>query len=86
MGIPFGEIKAITDLLLTAAITGFALGTWRATRSYARLTGLTLFLDNLKGTRASDPGDRKMSINALRIVRAEFPDIFQAIGPALIVY
>ena len=77
------DCKTIVDLLLTLAIAAFAFGTWRATRSYARLIGLSLFLEHLRGTKAADPGDRKTSIEALKLVRVEFPDIFETMKPRI---
>lgn len=74
------DCKAIIDVLLTAAIASFAFLTWRATRSYARLFGLGIFFEHYEKLRGPEGGEKETSIDALRVIRQEFPDIYAKVG------
>lgn len=70
------DTRLIVDSVLTLAICAFAGLAWRATRSYARLTGLALFFEHFQRVMGETGGDREASIGALRVIRKEFPDIY----------
>ena len=71
------DLKTCADILLTASIALSAFLTWRTTRSYARLTGLSLILQyHEKILNAPEGNLRKATIDGLAIIRQEFPEIY----------
>jgi hypothetical protein len=71
--------KSIADVLLTLGIVVFAGLTWRSTRSYARMAALGLFSQYIRGTMSADNAELEGSIAALKIVREEFPAMYQSL-------
>lgn len=70
--------RTTSNVLLTVAIAYFAFRTWKATKSYARMTGLSLFLAQFNVVVTACGGARKAAIDALRMIKNEFPDIYEA--------
>jgi len=71
------DCKAIVELLLTIGIVAFAGLTWLSTRRYARMTALSLLSQYIRGTMSNENAEVEGSIAALRIVREEFPAMYQ---------
>src|SRR5512135_472028 len=70
-------MTTVSNVTLTAAIALFAFLTWRATRSYARLTCLSVFFEHYtRILTLGESADRRASIDAVKIMRSEFPDIY----------
>ena len=74
----------IINIILTAAIVAFACTTWIATRSMAKMTGLTVLIEQINYVVAhGESGNREMAIQAIKKTRREFPDIYEALKAGL---
>jgi hypothetical protein len=71
------DCKTIVELLLTLGIVVFAGLTWLSTRSYSRMAALGLFSQYIRGTMSNENAEVEGSIAALKIVREEFPGMYQ---------
>ena len=72
------DCKTIVDLALTAGIVAFACLTWLATRKYAYMTGLALFVEanrDVAGTK--QPNDRVSGIRTMRAIKKRFPRVYE---------
>jgi hypothetical protein len=54
----------------------FAFLTWRTTRSYAKFAGITLFIENFVAASNTAGAFRGAALDAMKMVRAEFPEIY----------
>ena len=71
------ELSTASNLILSLALVVFAILTWKATRSYSRMTGLALLLTHFENLlKLPDEGPRRASVEAMKIIRKEFPDIY----------
>ncbi len=72
------DLPAVSNLILSVALLVFAFLTWKATRSYSRLTGLALLLTQFENLlKLPDEAPRRASVEAMKIIRKEFPDIYE---------
>lgn len=62
----------------TVAISVFAYMTWKATRQYARLYGLWLFLEYTRAKQGAEVLDHNSVSDALELVGAEIPETWIA--------
>ncbi len=70
-------IATISNIILGTAIVVFACLTWLTTRSYSRLTGLSLLMTHLgKLLTLPEDAERRASVEAMKVIREEFPDIY----------
>lgn len=71
------ECKAIIEVALTVVIAVFAGLTWRATRAYATIAGLSLFLETHKELVGITQGvDRAASIGAMKVIKEVYPQVY----------
>jgi hypothetical protein len=72
------NLPTVSNLILSLAVVVFSCLTWKATRSYSRLTGLALLLTHFERLLTlPNEAPRKASLEAMKIIRGEFPDIYE---------
>ena len=71
------DSKTVVELILTAVIAAFAGATWWATKTYAYVTGLALFIQATKEIVGAGQGiDRGMAKQTMRAIRKRFPRVY----------
>ena len=71
------ESKTVVELILTAVIAAFAGATWWATKTYAYVTGLALFIQTNKEIVGIGQGiERGMAKQTMRAIRKRFPKVY----------
>jgi hypothetical protein len=71
------DCKTLTELVFTAAIALFAALTWHATRTYAYIAGVTLFIQASKDVSGVSQGvDIPMAKRTMKALRRRFPRVY----------
>jgi hypothetical protein len=77
-------ITNIVGLTFSGAVALFAFLAWRANRSYARICGIDLMLRQIRLiVAAADSGNRRMDVAPMKLLRKEWPDIYESLKVAL---
>lgn len=78
------DCKTIVELLLTGVIAVFTGLTWRATRIYGYLYGMTLFIQTHKESVGISQGvERPTAIRTMRALRKAFPKVCKDMSECL---
>lgn len=78
-------ILALSNLLVAAAIACFTYQTWKATHRYARMAGISLFLEQLNYVSTEGAGSlHNAAAECIKVViQEEFPDLYERFEPHL---
>ena len=72
------DCKTIADLVLTAGIVVFACLTWLATKRYAYVTGLALFVETNREIVGNKQNfDTETGIKTMRAIKKRFPEVYE---------
>jgi hypothetical protein len=72
------DCKTLAEVGLTAAIALFAGLTWQATRTYAYIAGVTLFIQASKDISGVSQGvDIPMAKRTMKALRKRFPRVYE---------
>jgi len=73
---------SITNIVMAAGIVLFAGKNWQATKHYAETTALEELLIRLGNIhRMGQSVERRAAIEAMKIIRQNFPALYQSVAP-----
>jgi hypothetical protein len=70
---------AVSNAIFTAVVAFAAWKTWKATRSYARITGVALLVEQLRYllSEALGGAGTQAARRIAHVVKLEFPDLYE---------
>ena len=73
---------SITNIVMAGGIIYFARKNWQATKHYAETTALEALLDQLQKIHSmGESAERKAEVEAVKIIKQRFPDLYDSIEP-----